>query len=251
MTDPLLKLENVTKRFGLLNAIDDVSFRLESSGTTALIGPNGAGKTTTYNIITGLYQPTDGRVHFKGEDITGDSTVERARKGIGRSFQITNIFEGLTAYENVRIPVITRSRQRWNPVSRIQNDAEIRTETTRILELVGLEDITDTACDELSYGDKRRVEIAVTMATDPSLALLDEPTAGMNPTEIGEMVELLRDLEDQTDISFFITEHDMDVIFSIADRILVLHNGALIGDGTPEEIQQNKQIRAAYLGEHA
>lgn len=251
MTEPLLELEDVTKQFGLLTAIDNVSFRVETEGLTALIGPNGAGKTTMYNVVTGLYQPADGRIYFEGEDITGLSTIKRARRGIARSFQITNIFEGLTAYENVRIPIIARSSERWNPASRVQDETEINEESRSVLKLVGLEDISDTVCEELSYGDKRRVEIAVTLAMDPSLVLLDEPTAGMNPTETKEMVQLLRRLNDETDISFFMTEHDMDVIFSIASRILVLHNGALIGDGTPEEIQQDPQIRAAYLGEHA
>jgi len=249
MSETLLKLEDVRKQFGELVAVDDVSFRIEDEGLTALIGPNGAGKTTLYNLITGLYQPTAGKIQFRGENITDVSSAERVRRGIGRSFQITNIFEGLTAFENVRIPVIARSKGRWNPTSRIDNEDEINEETERILQLLGLEDLADMVCEEMSYGDKRRVEIGVTLASDPTLMLLDEPTAGMNPSETDEMVDLLNQLNAETDISFFMTEHDMDVIFSIASRILVLNQGSLISDGTPEEIQQDKTVRAAYLGE--
>jgi len=249
MSETLLELEDVRKQFGELVAVDDVSFRIEDEGLTALIGPNGAGKTTLYNLITGLYQPTAGEIQFRGENVTDVSSAERVRRGIGRSFQITNIFEGLTAFENVRIPVIARSKGRWNPASRIDNEDEINEETERILQLLGLEDLADMVCEEMSYGDKRRVEIGVTLASDPTLVLLDEPTAGMNPSETDEMVDLLNQLNAETDISFFMTEHDMDVIFSIASRILVLNQGSLISDGTPEEIQQDKTVRAAYLGE--
>lgn len=249
MSETLLELEDVRKQFGELIAVDDVSFRIEDEGLTALIGPNGAGKTTLYNLITGLYQPTAGEIQFRGENVTDVSSAERVRRGIGRSFQITNIFEGLTAFENVRIPVIARSKGRWNPASRIDNKDEIDEEAERILQLLGLEDLEDMVCEEMSYGDKRRVEIGVTLASDPTLVLLDEPTAGMNPSETDEMVDLLNQLNAETDISFFMTEHDMDVIFSIASRILVLNQGSLISDGTPEEIQQDKTVRAAYLGE--
>ncbi len=249
MTDPLMDVQNVRKEFGEVIAVDDVSFTIEeNAGITALIGPNGAGKTTTYNVLTGKLKPTHGTIMFRGEDITDDDTTERIHKGIGRSFQITNIFEGLTVRENLRIPVTARSREKWDALSKIENNDEINDEVDRILDLVGLEDIAEEQCDTLSYGDKRRVEIGITLATDPHLVMLDEPTAGMNPKETSKMVDLIEELDERTDTSFFLTEHDMNVVFSIADRIIVLHQGAILADDTPEGIQNNQKVQTAYLG---
>lgn len=250
MTDgPLLELDHVTKRFGELVAVDDVSFSInENAGITALIGPNGAGKTTIYNVMTGRFRPTTGRVLFKGDDLTGDSPAQRTRKGLGRSFQITNVFEGLTVRQNLRIPIIARTGARRDLVTRIEENDEINREVDRVLSLVGLDELAEQPCRNLSYGDKRRVEIGITLATEPNLVLLDEPTAGMNIEETETMVRLIQDLDTETDTGFFITEHDMNVVFAMASRIIVLHQGAVLADGPPEEIQHDQDVERAYLG---
>jgi len=246
---PLLELDGVSKQFGAFTAVDDVSFTLDAGeGITALIGPNGAGKTTTYNLLTGKLSPTEGQIRFQGEDITGLSPAQRTERGMGRSFQITNIFEGLTVKRNLRIPIVARSDRRFDPFGSVDADEDANGDAEEILGLVGIEDIADIPCENLSYGDKRRVEIGITLATDPDLVLLDEPTAGMNPEETARMVELIEDLDDRTETNFFLTEHDMNVVFSIASRILVLHQGQIIADASPREITESEQVQSAYLG---
>jgi branched-chain amino acid transport system ATP-binding protein len=251
MTDPIIETDGLTKQFGGLAAVDDVSFSIdEAEGITALIGPNGAGKTTLYNLITGHIAPSEGRITFQGEDITGLSTRQRVKQGLGRSFQQTNIFTDLTVRQNLRGPVIARSDARYNPLDRIDGREELNAEVDELLDLVGLREDADVSCSELSYGDRRRVEIGIALATDPAFILLDEPTAGTAPSETQEVIRLIRDLREETEISFLIVEHDMNVVFSIASRILVLHQGQLLADGTPEEIQENEQVQTAYLGDH-
>lgn len=245
----ILELSNVTKKYGELTAIDDVSFSIDSKEVPALIGPNGAGKTTMYNLLTGKFPPTDGRIEFKGEDITNYSTAKRTRLGLGRSFQISSIFEGLTVHQNLRAPVVARSGSRWNFVTDIDDQDEINAETSEYIDLLRLDEIAGDQAENLSYGDKRRVEIGIGLATDPELILLDEPTAGMNPTETRELVDLIQTLNEETETTFMITEHDMDVVFSIATRILVLDRGQIIADGSPEEIRTNDHVKSAYLGE--
>jgi ABC-type branched-subunit amino acid transport system ATPase component len=246
---PLLELDGVTKQFGAFSAVDDVSFTVDAGeGITALIGPNGAGKTTTYNLLTGKLSPTEGQIRFKGDGVTGLSPAERTARGMGRSFQITNIFEGLTVKRNLRIPIVARSDRRLDPFGSVDDDEELEGNVREILELVGIEEIADIPCENLSYGDKRRVEIGITLATDPDLVLLDEPTAGMNPEETARMVELIETLDERTETNFFLTEHDMNVVFSIASRILVLHQGQIIADASPREITESEQVQSAYLG---
>ncbi|MFB6130844.1 MAG: ABC transporter ATP-binding protein [Salinigranum sp.] len=249
MSEPLLELDGLTKRFGELTAVSDVTRSVDADDLTALIGPNGAGKTTMYNLMTGKLSPTSGRVRFRGEDVTDVSPAQRVHRGLARSFQVTNVFEGLSVRRNLRAPVIARSGERRSLFG--STTEAIEAETDRVLELVGLEDIADEPCTELSYGDKRRVEIGIVLATDPDLVLLDEPMAGMNPNEAEKMVELVEDLDERTEMSFFVTEHDVDIIFSIATRILVLDRGEIIADGTPEEIRTNERVQSAYLGEEA
>ncbi|WP_254538509.1 ABC transporter ATP-binding protein [Halomarina litorea] len=248
MTAPLLELDGVTKRFGELVAVDDISRTLAREELCALIGPNGAGKTTMYNLLIGTLTPTEGRIRFDGRDVTTTSPAERTHLGIGRSFQVTNVFEGLTVRENIRAPVISRSDERWNAFGRAGADEDITAGTDEVLDLVGLGDIADEPVTELSYGDKRRVEIGIVLATDPQLVLLDEPTAGMNPTETEKMVDLVEDLDARTDMTFLVTEHDIDIVFSIADRVLVLDRGSIIADGTPDEIRRDERVQSAYLG---
>lgn len=245
----ILQLDDIVKQYGSLTAVNEVSFGIERGELPALIGPNGAGKTTLYNLLTGKYSPTEGTITFKDEDVSGYSPARRTRLGMGRSFQITNIFEGLSVRQNLRTSVLARSNSRWNPISRIDHHETITDETDRYIDLIGLSDIADSDTENLSYGDKRRVEIGVALATDPDLLLLDEPTAGMNPTETQQMVDLIRSLDEETTATFMVTEHDMDVVFSLASRILVLDRGEIIADGPPEAIRTDERVQGAYLGE--
>ena len=250
----VLETAGLQRRFGKLLAVDDVSVTIDSEDITSIIGPNGAGKTTFYNLLTGRLEPTDGSVRLRprGEDdlvtVTGREPHEINRLGLSRAFQINNVFEGLTVSENLRIARISRNGRTLDVRSVARNDSELTAETAEILELVGLDAFADTVCENLSHGDKRKVEIALALGTDPSLVLLDEPTAGMNATETDKMVELVRDLDDQTDTTFVLTEHDMEVVLGISDRILVLDNGQLIADGTPDEVMADERVREAYLG---
>jgi branched-chain amino acid transport system ATP-binding protein len=247
-TEPILELADVTKRFGVLAAVDSVSVTVDATDTTAIIGPNGAGKTTLYNLVSGYLEATSGTIRFGSEDVTDMSVGQRVRTGLGRSFQISNVFEGLTVRRNLRIPVIARSDNPYTVLSHVSRAEDINAETDRLLELVGVRDRADEQIENLPYGDKRRVDIGVALATDPDLVLLDEPTAGMTPEGSREMTSLIRELDEGTDVAFIITEHDMDVIFSIASRILVLHNGEIIADGSAEEIRANTDVQSAYLG---
>jgi branched-chain amino acid transport system ATP-binding protein len=248
MSRPLLAVNDVTRQFGNLVAVDDVSYSLDSGELVALIGPNGAGKTTMYNLLTGRLSPTAGEIRFNGRNIESMSPAERTDLGVGRSFQITNVFEGLTVRQNIRAPIIARSSARFDPISNVESHDEVGAETDEILDMVGLTDIESEECATLSYGDKRRVEIGVTLATDPELVLLDEPAAGMNPQQADEMIDLIEYLYDQMDVTFLVTEHDMDIVFALAERILVLDQGRIIADGSPEAIQTDERVRSAYLG---
>jgi len=245
---PILELADVTKRFGVLAAVDGVSVTVDATDMTAIIGPNGAGKTTLYNLVSGHLEATSGTIRFGSEDVTDASVGQRVRAGLGRSFQISNVFEGLTVRRNLRIPVIARSDNPYTVLTHVSRAEDINAETDRLLDLVGVRDRADEPIENLPYGDKRRVDIGVALATDPDLVLLDEPTAGMTPEGSREITSLIRELDEGTDIAFIITEHDMDVIFSIASRILVLHNGKIIADGSAEEIRADTDVQSAYLG---
>ena len=253
----VLETKELERRFGKLLAVDDVSVSIDSNEVTSIIGPNGAGKTTFYNLLSGRLKPTGGTVHLRPHggtetiDITGMEPFEINRKGLSRAFQINNIFEGLSVVDNLRIARISRDNRTLDVRSVAREDEELTEEAWEIIELVGLEDVADTKCANLSHGDKRKVEIALSLGTNPSIVLLDEPTAGMNATETEKMVDLIRELDEETDTTFVLTEHDMDVVLGISDRILVLDSGELIADGTPEEVMQDEQVREAYLGGEA
>jgi branched-chain amino acid transport system ATP-binding protein len=250
----VLKTEELRRQFGRLVAVDDVTVDIQSGEITSIIGPNGAGKTTFYNLLTGRLEPTSGTVHLRERgggdlvDVTNRSANEIANLGLARGFQINNVFDGLTVLENVRIARISREGRTLDLTAVTSRDAELTDGAWDVIELVGLEDIADTECANLSHGDKRKVEIALALGTDPSVVLLDEPTAGMNATETRRMVQLVERLDAETDTTFVVTEHDMEVVLGVSDRILVLDNGALIADGSPETVIADERVREAYLG---
>ncbi len=245
---PILKVEKLTKCFGDFCAVKNVSLEVMKEEIVALIGPNGAGKTTFYNVLTGRYKATSGRVIFCGKDITNLSPHRIVRLGLSRSFQITNIFLENTVLENLLAPILIREGLGLAFLKKLHKCEKQIQEAHRILELIGLSDKADVPASLLAYGDKRAVEIGIVLAAKPKMVLLDEPTAGMTPVETDKMISLIKKLFEETKITFLITEHDMKVVFSIAKRIFVLHQGELLAQGTPEEIRANPKVREAYLG---
>jgi len=251
----VLKTEDLRKQFGELTAVDGVSIEIDDSEITSIIGPNGAGKTTFYNLLTGVLQPTDGAIWLQSGtgggdlvEITDAEPHEVAQAGLSRSYQITNIFEGLTVRENVRVARISHEKTRLDFRSRATGDESLEADIEELLELTGLTDIADTPCDTLSHGEKRTVEIALALAIEPNVFLMDEPTAGMNPTEVTEIVSLIRELDADLDATFVVTEHNMDVVTDISDRIVVLAEGSILAEGTPGDVLTDERVTEAYLG---
>jgi branched-chain amino acid transport system ATP-binding protein len=245
---PILEVKNLTRSFGKFQALSGVSLSLETGRLCALIGPNGAGKTTFYNVVSGRYRPTSGRVFFEGRDISGWPSHRLVGRGLLRSFQITNIFPALTVLENVLVPLIVHHGRSFSCFEAINKRRDLAGEAEQILNRVGLRGRSDRLVSTLAYGDKRLIEIAIVLARRPRLVLLDEPTAGMNPEETDRMIGLIRELSEDSETTFFITEHDMKVVFSVAERIFVLNQGSLLAEGTPEEIRANAEVKRAYLG---
>lgn len=250
----VLETENLTKRFGRLVAVDEVDVTISSDEITSIIGPNGAGKTTLYNLLSGTLEPTEGTVRLLPRDedslvdVTGLPPYELNRMGLSRAYQITNLFENLTVLDNVRVARVSYEDRTMDLRSFANGDDDLNEGAWDIIELANLEDVADTICANLSHGDERKVEIALALGTEPSVVLLDEPTAGMNRSETRRMVDLISDLDEQTDTTFLVTEHDMEVILGISDRILVLDGGELIASGTPDEVMEDEHVREAYLG---
>ncbi len=243
----ILEVKNLEKKFGGLQVILGVTLALEPGERHAVIGPNGAGKSTLFNLITGKYKPTAGEVRFKGQDITGMPPHKIARMGLNRSFQITNIFKNMTVFQNIRNAVLSRKKIRYNLVSRLSGMNVIREETDEILHRIGLLDKKDEISGELAHGHKRALELGLALAMDPDLILLDEPTAGMPTEETMQMVRLIE--KNTAGKTLIIVEHDMDVVFSIADRITVLYYGTILASGTPDQIRNDQRVKDAYLGE--
>ena len=241
-----LKVDQVSKHFGGVKAVDDVTLEVQSGERYALIGPNGAGKSTLFNLITGELPVTKGTILFDEQDITHTSVHDCANLGIGRTFQRNNLFLGMTAHENVRIAVQHRhgvTRQLFRQISAFN---EINQEADHFLNLVGLGPFQDHKASELAYGQQRALEIALALATNPKILLLDEPTAGMSPAETADMVALIQSLP--SELTIMIVEHDMEVIFTLADRVTVLHYGEVIATGKPQEIRENQKVQDIYLG---
>lgn len=247
----MLETVGLTKSFGELTAVNNVFLKFKEGDLTAIIGPNGAGKSTFFNVISGRLKPSSGEVYFQGENITGLPPYTILRRGIGRSFQITNIFAGLTAFESLRVGILAHTKKSTNFFSQVARMNGISEQALRSLDVVGLAEEKDTVAGALSHGDQRRLEIALALTCQPYLLLLDEPTAGMNPEETKSFIELIKEISDKRGITVIFTEHDMNVVFAISERIVVMHQGSIIADGKPEDIRANRQVREAYLGVEA
>lgn len=245
----LLRTERLRKYYGVVSASADIDLGFQEGVLTSIIGPNGAGKTTFINLLTGNVRPDGGRILFMDEDITRLPTHARVQRGISRSFQVGDIFPRLTVRENLQIPVLARKGRGMAFLSPVERDREVQERVEALLEEVGLRDKAQVAAGSLSHGDQRLLEIALAMAPEPRLLFLDEPTAGMNPVERMRILEHIRRLSEGRSITFVIVEHDMDIVFALSDRIVVLHRGAVIADGRPEEIRNNAEVREIYLGE--
>jgi branched-chain amino acid transport system ATP-binding protein len=243
----LLSVEDLTKSYGGVHAVRGVTFALKPGEILALIGPNGAGKSTCFDMLNGQKQPDSGRIMLLGKDTTGRAPREIWRLGVGRTFQITATFPTMTVRENVQVALVSHHGQLFNLWSSTPKLA--RDEAGRLLELVGMNGYADRPCGELAYGDLKRLELAVALANQPKLLLMDEPTAGMAPRERIELMRLTAQIAREKSIGVLFTEHDMDVVFEHADRILVLNRGNLIAEGTPAEVRGNREVRAVYLGE--
>ncbi|HUR90807.1 MAG TPA: ABC transporter ATP-binding protein [Ramlibacter sp.] len=247
MSDPLLVASHLTKRFGGLAAVNDVSLELHQGRIHAVIGPNGAGKSTLTNLLSGDLPPTSGAVTLGGRDVTGWSPEKISRVGLGRSYQKTNIFLPFTVWENVRLAAQSREPHfaRWLDLA--GNFKSVNENAGRAIELAGLAERRTAIAGTISHGEQRQLEIAMTLATGPHVLLLDEPLAGMGAMEAERMVQLL--LKIKSDHAMMLVEHDMDAVFALADRLTVMVNGQVIASGTPAEVRADATVQAAYLGE--
>lgn len=276
MSENVLKMENVTMQFGGVVAVNSLSLEVNKGEIVSLIGPNGAGKTTAFNVVTGVYAPTNGAVYFNGNEIVENYPRGKMKKlyagtergqytkhleptpdkitklGIARTFQNIRLWKTQTVFTNVLIAKhLRRTSNVFSATFRLnlKEERQMRKETEELLKILGLYDVKDELCTSLPYGLQRRLEIARALATNPSLLLLDEPAAGMNPQETEELTQFIRRIRDEFHLTVFMIEHHMDLVMDISDRIYVLNFGALIASGTPEEIQNNQEVIAAYLGE--
>jgi branched-chain amino acid transport system ATP-binding protein len=244
----LLQVRNVSRNFGSLVAVRDVSMTVEPGELRAVIGPNGAGKTTFFNLISGFFPPSAGTIEFDGKDITAWSAHQRVQHGMARTFQITEIFPELTVRENLRVPVEVAAGLRLRPWMSRDEQVRMRARVDELLQMGGLADKGDRLVGELSHGDQRATEIMMSIGLKPRLLLLDEPTAGMGDQETYDITRLIRKLHRDEKLSIVLIEHDMRVIFHLADRIMVLAEGEVLAEGTPQEIAKDERVQAAYLG---
>jgi branched-chain amino acid transport system ATP-binding protein len=244
----MLEARGVTKRFGSLVAVNDISMTIEPGELRAIIGPNGAGKTTFFNMLTGFFAPTAGQIVLEGEDITRLSAQERVKHGMARTFQITEIFPELTVRENVRIAVEAADGFSLRVWTTRAEAARLRGDIEAVMAQCGLTAKADRLVGELSHGDQRAAEIAMALSLKPRVLLLDEPTAGMGEQETFQVAGLIRRLHKHSNYTIVLIEHDMRVVFNLADRITVLAEGTMLADGTPQQIGDNPAVQAAYLG---
>jgi branched-chain amino acid transport system ATP-binding protein len=249
MNEPVLRISNLSRHFGGVAAVSGITLDVMYKETLAIIGPNGAGKTTLYNMLSGRMVPTTGKIIFEGHDITGLPPHRISRLGVSRSCQINNIFTEMTVRENVEVALTAYhgDSRRWNNIA--SHNRPIQKEADELLDRLSITALGTQRAGVISYGDKRLVEIAVVLATRPRLVLLDEPTAGMTPDETHRVTNLIRSLAQSGDYTFLVTEHDMQVVFDLADRILVMHHGAMLALGSPQQVKADPEVRRAYLGD--
>jgi branched-chain amino acid transport system ATP-binding protein len=245
-----LEIRNLTKTFGGVHAIDDVSLAFPSGSLSAVIGPNGAGKSTFFNLISGAFRPDAGQILLDGHDLVRLSKTERMHRGIARAFQVASCFPTMTVAENLMAAVTAHVGQ-WGNLSRRFPSPGIRERAGEVMELVGLTHVANVEAAILSHGDQKLLDIAIALALEPKVLLLDEPTAGMGPEERWRMIERVRDLWERRKLTLVFIEHDMDIVFRIASTIRVLCYGRLLAEGTPDEIRNNQAVIDAYLGTEA
>ena len=243
----ILETKALSHDFSGLKVLEEINFSVRQGERHAIIGPNGAGKTTFFNLITGVYIPRSGKIFFNGIDITKAKPYRLNRMGLGRSFQITSIFLRQSPFQNIRLAILSKNRVRFNLFKHVDKMEEITRQSYDILREINLEAEAHLETSTLSYGKQRSLELGMALATAPKLLMFDEPTAGMSRDESHSAVELIRRLTENK--SMVIVEHDMDVVFSLADRVTVLHHGGILATGAPEAIKENDAVKKAYLGE--
>ena len=249
MRRPLLEIQRLNKSFGRVVAAHDIDLTFRPGVLTSIIGPNGAGKSTLINLISGSIRPDSGCILFEGEDITRLPTHRRVQRGLCRSFQVVNVFPELAVFDNIQIPLLALRKRAHRLFRPVAGERDVHGEVMEILDRVGLRAETWTTASALSHGDKRLLEVGIALAAGPKLLFLDEPTAGMNPVERSKILENIRSLSKEGQTTFVIVEHDMDIVFSLSERVIVLHHGVVIGDGTTREIRNSPRVREVYLGE--
>jgi branched-chain amino acid transport system ATP-binding protein len=245
----LVEVENLRKVFGGLVAVDGVSMKVQTGSMHAIIGPNGAGKTTLFNLISGVMPPTGGRVFFKGQEITHVTPQGRAHLGIGRSFQITNIFPNLTVLENIRLAAQALGKDNFKFIQPAENFRQYIEKAEEVISIVGLTGRELAIARNLSHGEKRKLELGIMIACDPELLLFDEPTAGMSSEQVPELMEIINRVVRQKERTAILVEHRMDMVMSISDVITVMNQGRILAEGSPHDIARNNQVQAAYLGD--
>ena len=243
----VLQVRNLHKSFGGVHAVSDVSFSVSAGELLAVIGPNGAGKTTCFNLVNGQLAPDSGSIELQGRSLVGKAPREICRYGVGRTFQLTATFGSMSVRENVQVALLSHARMLGSFFSSLEKKSH--NETYKLLEQIGMHSQADRPCAELAYGDLKRVELAMALASQPRLLLMDEPTAGMAATERNDLMQLTADLARDSSVAVLFTEHDMEVVFRHADRVIVLSEGALIAQGTPAEVRADPMVRQVYLGD--
>jgi branched-chain amino acid transport system ATP-binding protein len=246
--DIIFETINLRKEFGALVAVDNVNLKVQSNSLHAIIGPNGAGKTTFFNLLSGNLEPTSGQVLFKGKDITHQPAHRKIHAGIGRSFQITNIFPNLTVFENIRLACQALGKANFNFLRDAMKIKEDQSRAWEVIRQVGLEERAFYFARTLPHGDQRKLELGMILAPDPEVLLLDEPTAGMAAEQVPELIALVQEIQASGNKTVMLVEHNMNVVMSVSDRITVMHLGRILAEGTPTEIAANSEVQIAYLG---
>ena len=245
----IIRTENLGKYFGKMAAVHEVTLTLQEGLFTSVIGPNGAGKTTLINLLSGYLLPDRGKILFQGNEITRLGPDKRVRMGISRSFQVMNIFPRMTVFQNILLPVLSRLNKTSSAFSSLLSQKEAVGEAEKILGEVWLKEEKDFPAGELSHGDQRLLELGIAVASNPQICFLDEPSSGMNPIERIKVLELVKKLAGERKTTFIIVEHDMDIVFSLSDWIVVMNRGEILAEGRPDEIRANREVREIYLGE--